>query len=84
MQQAVGHRARVVDATHGTVVDRISLCVVESHAEVPLSEQRGGVTVFAQHFRQGQQAFLDQAGPANTGKHATESGTERHRPVIMP
>ena len=81
VDRRVGARARVVDSLHRfqpVLVDRHSIPVEEPHPDVPLAEARGRIPGLAQHPRESEPPFLDQARAADTGEDAPHPGAEGH------
>ena len=56
-------KVRLFDALDLSIGDEISLFVKEGHADVPLANAGGGISLVAEHLGEGEPVFLDQAGP---------------------
>ena len=81
MDRAVGNRVgkvRLLDPLDLSIGNEVSFLIEEGHANVPLANTSGGISLFAEHLGEGEAALFDQAGSLHTRKDAFHARTKSH------
>ena len=73
-------KVRLFDALDLSIGDELSLLVEEGHADVPLANAGGGISLVAEHLGEGEPVFLDQAGSLHPREYALHPRAECHPP----
>jgi len=83
MGGAIGNGAGKVRLFHSfdlPIGDELSFLIEEGHADVPLADTGGGVSLVAEHLGEGEPVLLDQAGSLHSGEYALHPRAECHPP----